>query len=289
MPIQWFPGHMHAARKQAAETLQWIDVVIEVVDARLPEASSNPLIRRLREERQRPALKLLNKADLADAQVTAAWLDFYRRRDGDAAVALSCKNAADVARIPSYCRRLAPHRSDNTKPLRILIMGIPNVGKSTLLNALVRRRVAAVGDEPAITRAEQRLDIDPGMSIIDMPGLMWPKIDHESDGYMLAASHAIGANEVLPEEVAGFLADILAARYPGALAARYGRALDGLDGHGVIESIARRRGCLLRGGKPDLEKAALILLDDYRSGRLGRIDRARRRSRNRAASAPRSR
>lgn len=271
MPIQWFPGHMNAARKKAAETLEWTDVVIEVVDARLPEASSNPMIRALREQRQRPALKLLNKADLADPQATAEWLDFYRQCGGVKAVALSCKKPADVARIPGYCQLLAPHRKDNTKPLRMLIMGIPNVGKSTLLNALVKRRVAAVGDEPAITKVQQRLDMGHGMTITDTPGLMWPKIEHDADGYMLAASHAIGANEVMEEEVGAFLADILLARYPGLLAARYGFALETLDGAGLIEAIARRRGCLSRGGGVDLEKAASILLDDYRSGRLGRI------------------
>ena len=271
MPIQWFPGHMNAARKKAAETLEWTDVVIEVVDARLPEASSNPMIRALREQRQRPALKLLNKADLADPQATAEWLDFYRQCVGVKAVALSCRKQADVARIPGYCQLLAPHRRDNTKPLRMLIMGIPNVGKSTLLNALVKRRVAAVGDEPAITKVQQRLDMGQGMTITDTPGLMWPKIEHDADGYMLAASHAIGANEVMEEEVGAFLGNILLARYPGLLAARYGFALETLDGAGLIEAIARRRGCLSRGGGFDLEKAASILLDDYRSGRLGRI------------------
>jgi ribosome biogenesis GTPase A len=150
-------------------------------------------------------------------------------------------------------------------------MGIPNVGKSTLLNALARRRVAAVGDEPAITKSQQRLDMGPGMTVTDTPGLMWPKIEHEADGYMLAASHAIGANEVMEEEVAVFLADILLARYPALLAARYELALESLDGPGLLEAIARRRGCLLKGGGLDFEKAASILLDDYRSGRLGRI------------------
>ncbi len=271
MSIQWFPGHMSLARKKAAETMEWVDVVIEVVDARLPEASSNPMIRTLREHRQRPALKLLNKADLADPAATAVWLDFYNQQKGVKAVALSCKKAADVARVTGYCRSIAPHRNDNIKPLRMMIMGIPNVGKSTLMNALVKRRVAAVGDEPAVTKSQQSLDLGPGMTITDTPGLMWPKIEYESDGYMLAASHAIGTNEVMEEEVAAFLGDILLARYPKLLTARYGFALDGLDGPALVEAVARRRGCLIKGGGLDLEKAALILLDDYRSGKLGRI------------------
>ena len=271
MTIQWFPGHMSLARKKAAETMEWVDVVIEVVDARLPEASSNPLIRTLREHRQRPALKLLNKADLADPAATRAWLDLYNQQNGIKAVALSCKTKADVARVTGYCQSIAPHRNDNTKPLRMMIMGIPNVGKSTLMNALVKRRVAAVGDEPAVTKSQQSIDLGPGMTITDTPGLLWPKIQYESDGYMLAASHAIGTNEVMEEDVAAFLGDILLARYAKLLTARYGLALEGMDGPGLIEAVARRRGCLIKGGGLDLEKAALILLDDYRSGTLGRI------------------
>jgi len=271
MSIQWFPGHMSLARKKAAETMEFVDVVIEVVDARLPEASSNPMIRTLREHRQRPALKILNKADLADPVATKAWLDFYNQQKGVTAVALSCKKPADVARVSGYCKAIAPHRNDNIKPLRMMIMGIPNVGKSTLMNALVKRRIAAVGDEPAVTKTQQRFDISPGMTITDTPGMLWPKIEYDSDGFMLAASHAIGTNEVMEEEVAAFLGDVLLSRYPALLSARYGFALDGLDGPALVEAVAKRRGCLIKGGGLDLEKAALILLDDYRSGTLGRI------------------
>jgi ribosome biogenesis GTPase A len=273
MPIQWFPGHMTSARRKAAETMEYIDVVIEVLDARLPEASGNPMIRELRLFRQRPCLKVLNKADLADPAATRAWLDFYDRQAGVKAVAVSAKKPGDVARLPALCRALAPHRHDNSKPLRMMIMGIPNVGKSTLMNALLKRRVAAVGDEPAVTKSQQRFELGPGMSITDTPGLMWPRIEHDSDGYMLAASHAIGRNAVIDEEVAVFLAGILLARYPDAVTARYGVAAAGLDAVGVVEAVARRRGCLVKGGggAPDLEKAAMVLLTDYRDGVLGRI------------------
>jgi len=273
MPIQWFPGHMTSARKKAAETMAYIDVVVEVLDARLPEASSNPMIRQLREHRQRPCLKLLNKADLADPAATAAWLDWYGRQPGVKAVAISCKKPGDAAKVPALCRHLAPHRNDNVKPLRMLIMGIPNVGKSTLMNALLKRRIAAVGDEPAVTKSQQSFDLGPGMTITDTPGLMWPKIEHDSDGYMLAASHAIGRNAVIDEEVATFLAGILLARYPALLAARYKIDVTDMDAVGVVEAVAKKRGCLVkgRGGELDLEKAAMILLTDYRSGALGRI------------------
>jgi ribosome biogenesis GTPase A len=271
MAIQWFPGHMNLARKKAAETMEWVDVVIEVVDARLPQASSNPMIKTLREYRQRPALKILNKADLADPAATKAWLEFYNQQKGVKAVALSCKKPADVARVTGYCKEIAPHRNDNTKQLRMMIMGIPNVGKSTLMNALLKKRVAKVGDEPAVTKAQQSFDLGPAMTITDTPGLMWPKIEYESDGYMLAASHAIGTNQVMEEEVAAFLGDVLIARYPKLLTERYGFSLDGLDGPGLLEAVAKRRGCLVKGGGLDLEKAAIILLDDYRSGALGKI------------------
>jgi ribosome biogenesis GTPase A len=273
MSIQWFPGHMTSARRKAAETMEFIDVVIEVLDARLPKASCNPLITELRLHRQRPCLKILNKADLADPVVTQAWLNFYNRQAGVKAVALSCKNAADAARVPALCQPLAPHRDSTHKPLRMMIMGIPNAGKSTLMNMLLKRRVANVGDEPAVTKSQQCHQLNDHMTLTDSPGLLWPKIEKPEDGLKLATIHAIGRNATIDEEVAEYLASTLLARYPGLLAARYGVAEKGLDGVGVIEAIAKKRGCLLkgRGGEPDLEKAAMIFLTEYRSGKLGRI------------------
>ena len=274
MAIQWYPGHMTSARKKAAETMASIDVVIEVLDARLPEASTNPHVRELRLHRQRPCLKVLNKADLADPEVTSAWLAYYDAQDGVKAVALSSKNAREVARLPALCQRLAPHRNDNTKQLRMMIMGIPNVGKSTLMNSLVKRKIAKVGDEPAVTKSQQMHQLSVRHSITDTPGLMWPKIEHASDGLMLAASHAVGRNAIIDEEVAVFLAGLLLARYPALLAARYGiaaNALGGFDAVAVVEAIASRRGLLMRGGAADFEKASTVLVQDYRDGKLGRI------------------
>jgi ribosome biogenesis GTPase A len=271
MAIQWFPGHMNSARKKAAETMETTDVVIEVLDARLPEASHNPMIEELRLFRNRPCLKVLNKADLADPAVTQAWLAYFERQEGVSAVALSCKKPGDASRIPDLCRPLAPHRGSNLKPLRMMIMGIPNVGKSTLINALLNRRVAKVGDEPAVTKNQQRFDLSAQLTLTDTPGMMWPKIAHDNDGYMLAASHAIGTNAVIEEEVAVFLADLLLARYPQLLGERYKLPLEGLDGPALIEAIALKRGYRLKGGAVDFEKAALMLLVDYRSGTLGRI------------------
>ena len=275
MAIQWFPGHMNSARNKAAETMEFTDVIIEVLDARAPEASCNPMIEELRLHRQRPCLKVLNKADLADPVATQAWLNFYNRQAGVKAVALSCKNAGDAARVPNLCAPLAPHRDDSHKPLRMMIMGIPNVGKSTLMNTLLKRRVANVGDEPAVTKSQQRHNLNDHMTLTDSPGLLWPKIENPDDGLMLAAIHAIGRNATIDEEVAAFLGDILLARYPALLAARYKITPDGLDGIGLVEAIAKKRGCLLkskgRQGELDMEKAAMILLTDYRSGILGRI------------------
>jgi ribosome biogenesis GTPase A len=264
---------MASARKKAAETMEFIDVVIEVLDARLPEASCNPMITELRLHRQRPCLKILNKADLADPLVTQAWLNFYNRQAGVKAVALSCKNASDAARVPSLCQPLAPHRDSTFKPLRMMIMGIPNVGKSTLMNMMLKRRVANVGDEPAVTKSQQCHQLNDHMTLTDSPGLLWPKIEKPEDGLKLATIHAIGRNAVIEEEVAEFLAATLLSRYPGLLAARYDVVEKGMDGVGVIEAIAKKRGCLLkgRGGELDLEKSAMIFLTEYRSGKLGRI------------------
>jgi ribosome biogenesis GTPase A len=271
MTIQWFPGHMASARKKVAETMARIDVVVEVLDARLPEASCNPMIRELRLQRQRPCLKVLNKADIADPAATRAWLEHFNAQKDVRAVAISCKKPGDAARVPNMCLELAPHRGTRLKPLRMLVMGIPNVGKSTLINALLKRRTAKVGDEPAITKMQQDFELNECMTLIDTPGLMWPKIEHASDGYMLAASHAIGRNAVPDEEVAIFLADVLLQKYPSLLSARYGTDVAGMDGTALLEAIVRRRGYRRKGGSDDTEKAALMLLQDYRSGVLGRV------------------
>lgn len=274
MPIGWFPGHMATARKKAAETMAKIDVVVEVLDARLPGASSNPMIEELRLHRQRPALKVLNKADLADPSATGEWLRAYAAQKQVTAVAISSKRPAEVARIPRLAAGLAPHRDSALKPVRVMVMGIPNVGKSTLINALLKRKVAHTGDQPAVTRQQSRFqlaDRGPPMELIDTPGLMWPAIEYPADGLMLAASHAIGENAYIDEEVAVFLAQTLLVHYPALLRARYGCESDGLDGPGLIEAIAQKRRFLLKGGTPDREKAGLALIHDYRSGALGRI------------------
>lgn len=272
MSIQWYPGHMNAAKKKAAEQMENTDLVIEVVDARLPEASTNPMVEELRKFRQRPCLKILNKIDLADPAATAAWTAYYNAQEGVTAYAMTTKKPADVARIPELARQLAPHRGVPTKPLRIMIMGIPNVGKSTLMNALLKKRVAKVGDEPAVTKQQQKLYLDKNTILVDTPGMLWPKIALPSDGLMLAASHAIGANALIEEEVAEFLAGELLARYPDLLVARYGfKEIEKMDAISVVEGVGIKRGFRQKGGDLDYEKASHTFLGDYRSGALGRI------------------
>ena len=234
------------------------------------------MIDEMRLFRQRPQLKILNKADLADPAATQAWLNYFNAQPNTKAVALSCKKAGDAKKIPAICKKITPHRGTHLKPLRMLIMGIPNVGKSTLMNALLNRRVAKVGDEPAVTKNQQRFDLDDTMSITDTPGMMWPKIAYESDGYMLAASHAIGRNAVIDEDVATFLANNLLKSYPALVNARY--KLDAMkldvtqmDGVDLLEAIAKRRSYKRHDGLWDMEKTAVAFLTDYRSGAIGRV------------------
>lgn len=288
MSIVWFPGHMAAARKKAAETLAQADVVIEVVDARLPAASTNPMIGELRRHRQRPSLKVLNKADLADPAATAEWLRWFDGQPGVKAVALSCKKPGDAARIPRLAASLVPHRNSTEKPARMMVMGVPNVGKSTLINALLKRRAAKVGDEPAITKSQSRYDLGDAMILIDTPGLTWPRFEHAGDGLMLAAGNAIGRNAYFEEEVAAWLGALLLARYPALVAARYGGAVEKLDGHGVIEAVAKKRGYRVKGGGADYEKAAHTLLQDFRDGVLGRVSLETPESREAMLAAARS-
>lgn len=271
MAINWFPGHMVAAQKKAAEALADVDVVVEVLDARSPAATVNPMINAMREARQRPALKILNKIDLADPAVTEAWLAWFNAQDGVHAIGLSCKKAGESAKVLPEARKLVPHREGPLKRLRVMMMGVPNVGKSTLVNALLNRRIANVGDEPAVTKLIKRYDLPDGTWLYDTPGLMWPKIALETDGLLLAANHLVGVNAYIDEEVATYLAGILLARYPAALTARYGIDADSVDAPGVIEAIAKRRGFRIKGGSADFEKAAVTLLNDYRSGILGRM------------------
>lgn len=271
MSIQWFPGHMHKARKEIATSLKRCDIVIEVVDARLPWSSSNPLLAELRRERQRPCLKVLTKIDLGDPTVTAQWLEWLRHQPQMAAIALNLTRPQEARKLLPVARSLAPHRNSLEKPLRIMVAGIPNVGKSTLINALAGRKIAKTGDEPAITKTQQWVDIGNGVELLDTPGILWPKIEHPMSGFHLAAGHAIGKNAMDEAGVALYMLDRLKERYPALLQTRY--KLDTLDAPAdvLLERIARKRGFLGSGGSVDEMKAAEAILFELRRATIGRI------------------
>ncbi|WP_232522644.1 ribosome biogenesis GTPase YlqF [Chitinibacter sp. GC72] len=272
MAIQWFPGHMHVARKKVAETLAKVDVVIEIVDARMPLSSSNPMIEKLRMHRQRPALKILNKADLADPALNKIWLEWFRAQPGTEAILLGEDNKQEaLKKIPQLCLKLAPFRTGVEKPLRAMIMGIPNVGKSTLLNTLAQRKVAKVADTPGVTKSQQRIETLGGVILYDTPGLMWPKVEHEPSGFRLALGGSIGRNAYDEVEVAYFAIETLKARYPAELMKRY--KLPDLDGEveALFERIGRKRGAVMSGGIIDEQKTADLIITDYRSKAIGRM------------------
>lgn len=270
MAIQWFPGHMNKARKAIAERVPDIDVVIEMLDARLPASSANPMLAQL--TRGKRALKILNKQDLADPAATRVWLDEYNSRPGTRALALDAGDRAPTQKLVTACRELVPTRGGLDKPLRVLICGIPNVGKSTLINTLAGRRAAKTGNEPGITKGQQRILLADDFELFDTPGMLWPKILVEEGGYNLAASGAIGRNAMDEEEVSLVLLGYLMLRYPALLQERYKiETLDGLQDEDVLDAIGRRRGAMLGGGRVNIQKAAEIVLTDFRGGHIGRI------------------
>ena len=272
MPIQWFPGHMNKAKKQIAETMAKVDMVIEVLDARLPRITTNPLIHELRIARQRPSLKVLNKADLADPNVTAAWVRTYKADANSAVLTLDeAGKTRDAHKLLALCRELVPHRTGGEKPVRAMILGVPNVGKSTLINALSRRKIAKVADTPGVTQSQQRIELVDGTILVDTPGMMWPKIDSDNAGLKLALSGTIGKNAFDAEEVAWYALGWLAKFYPTVIATRY--KLKDLEAHPdeLFERAARSLGCVQSGNRIDGQKAAERILTDFRGGVLGRV------------------
>ena len=285
--IQWFPGHMHKAGKEFRNILPQVDLVIEVLDARLPGSSENPLLAELRGDK--PCLKLLNKRDLADEAILDAWIDRLQQDSGVRTLACSSEDNL-VETVPGLCRDMIARRDNRSPMVYALIAGIPNVGKSTLINRLAKRKVArtgnealmigsdrsrpgakSLGSEAAMTRMQQRIEISPQLTLIDTPGMLWPRIDNEASGYRLAASGAIRDTALDLQAVADFVADFLLQAYPGRVARRYD--IDPLPSTGfeLLEAIARRRGCLAGGGNVDLEKVSRLLLGELRAGELGGI------------------
>ena len=263
---------MNKAKKAIAERLKSVDMVIEMLDARLPASSENPLLAQL--SKGKPKLKILNKQDLADPERTAVWLDYFNSREQTNAIALDSSEKSAAPKITAACRALVPNRKGIDKPLRVLICGIPNVGKSTLINGMVGKKSAKTGNEPGITKAEQRLFLADDFWLYDTPGMLWPKIIVEQSGYNLAASGAVGRNALDEEEVALELLDYLRRHYLPLLQARYAADKDPSshwDDTSWLEWIARKRGALLGGGRVNYQKAAENVLTDFREGAIGRI------------------
>ena len=263
---------MNKAKKAIADRLKSVDMVIEMLDARLPASSENPLLAQL--SKGKPKLKILNKQDFADPERTAVWLDYFNSREQTNAIALDSSEKSAAPKITAACRALVPNRKGIDKPLRVLICGIPNVGKSTLINGMVGKKSAKTGNEPGITKAEQRLFLADDFWLYDTPGMLWPKIIVAQSGYNLAASGAVGRNALDEEEVALELLDYLRRHYLPLLQARYAADKDPSshwDDASWLEWIARKRGALLGGGRVNYQKAAENVLTDFREGAIGRI------------------
>ena len=272
MAIQWFPGHMNKAKKAIAERIKSVDMVIEMLDARMPASSENPLLAQL--SKGKPKLKILNKQDLADPERTKVWLEHYNSRQDTCAIALDSSETGAHGKITQACRAMIPYRQGIEKPLRVLICGIPNVGKSTLINGMIGKKSAKTGNEPGITKAEQRLFLADDFWLYDTPGMLWPKIIVEEGGYNLAAGGAVGRNALDEEEVALELLDYLRRHYLALLQERYQADKDPSshwDDTSWLEWIAKKRGAVLSGGRVNYQKAAENILTDFREGKIGRI------------------
>ncbi len=266
--IQWYPGHMHKAKKEFQKILPQADLVIEVLDARIPFSSQNPLLAQLRKDK--PCIKLLNKSDLADKAVVSKWQAQLER---DSSVKTLVCHHGDVLtrKLPVLCRSMIPQRDNRSSMIYALIAGIPNVGKSTLINKLAGRNVAKTGNEAALTRMQQRIEINTDMMLIDTPGMLWPKIENENSGYRLAATGAIRDTAINLQEVASFVAEFLLAHYPGVTRQRYALQILPDSDIALLEAIAKKRGCIVSGGKVDYEKVSRVLISELRNGDLGGI------------------
>lgn len=274
MAIQWFPGHMNLTRKLIAERIKDIDVVIEVLDARLPGSSFNPLLQEL--TGHKPRLKLLNKQDVADPQRTEEWLEWYNAQSETQAIAMDAAEAAPARRLAQACRELAPNRGGMAKPLRVMICGVPNVGKSTLINTMSNKRQAKAADEAGVTKDEQRIVLDDDFYLWDTPGMLWPRILIEQSGFNLAAAGSVGRNAYDEELVALELLCYLQKHYADLLEARYklgwgAEKIKAAHDDELLEAIGRKRGAVMSGGRVNLQKAAELVITDFRTHVLGRI------------------
>jgi ribosome biogenesis GTPase A len=270
MAISWYPGHMHKASKELAKIMQKTDAVIEVLDARIPESSCNPMLESIREDR--PCIRILNKADLAEPKITEAWAHHFSKI-GNSACLINGRDAplsrADVVNIAKKLIK----KIDQSVLIQgqLVIDGIPNVGKSTLLNQFADRKVANTGNEPAVTKGQQRVRLQEGWYLTDTPGMLWPKLEDQDSAYRLAITGTIRNTAVEAADIAWFLAELLLKDYPQRIADRYAIAPDIAGPEAFFEELAKLRGSIGRGGRADLNKTAMILLNEFRSGKLGKF------------------
>ncbi|MFF2482672.1 ribosome biogenesis GTPase YlqF [Paenibacillus sp. NPDC058071] len=281
MTIQWFPGHMTRAKRQIQEKLKLIDITIELLDARVPLSSRNPMVDEILAGK--PRLIILNKSDLADPRITEQWITYFKY-EGHEVIAVDSSTGTKVNEIPEKARELLREKIErqlskgiNPRAVRGLIVGIPNVGKSTLINRLAGRNIAITGDRPGVTKGQQWIKVGTEMELLDTPGILWPKFEDELVGYRLAMTGAIREQVLNVEDIAFFALRDLAERYLPALQERFELDITSIDPANsddivqLMEAIGRKRGCLLSGGVVNLEKTAGIILREMRAGKLGRI------------------
>lgn len=273
MNIQWYPGHMTKTRRQIEADLKLVDAVCEIVDARIPVSSRNPDIDAICGSK--PRIIVLNRMDLADNEATKRWTQYFRSK-GYAAVATDCKTKKGIANFQPAVRSVLKEKIERNaakgmnKPLKVMVVGIPNVGKSTLINQISGRKGAKAENRPGVTRGKQWVNVDSGLLLLDTPGILWPKFDDPNVGMMLAYTGAVKEDVIDIEELAARLMELLLKFYPHTLQQRYKvEAQQGTPGYVLLEEAGRKRGYLLSKGEIHTERMAKVLLDEYRSGKLG--------------------
>jgi ribosome biogenesis GTPase A len=260
---------MHKASKEVKEIIPQVDLVIEILDARIPFSSQNPMLATLRGDK--PCIKVLSKSDLADPTLTQQWQGYLEQEQNVKTLALTTEQPEKMRQITELCHKMLPGKSTSDKPIHTLIMGIPNVGKSTLINILAGRIIAKTGNEPAITKTQQRIDIGNGIILLDTPGMLWPNVENKNSGYRLATTGAIKDTAISHENVAFFAAEYLLQHYPDLLQNRFQLEQCPKTEQELMEAIGKKRGCLRSGGRIEMDKVSKILLAELRAGTIGRI------------------